>query len=164
MTAFSLFLILLLILGAVLWTPAAGLSCDTCLNPVAKPLTTTQYRVVVKTIEGCEDRAPVLLIVDKRADIYVPNIFSPNGDGENDFLTIYADPKAVLRIQTFQIYSRWGELVHEYYNFAPNNPAAGWNGKFNGQELNPGVFGWYALVELIDGRVILYEGDVTVKR
>ncbi|MGI9159782.1 MAG: gliding motility-associated C-terminal domain-containing protein [Saprospiraceae bacterium] len=151
-------------IGAVLWTPAAGLSCDTCLNPVAKPLTTTQYRVVVKTIEGCEDRAPVLLIVDKRADIYVPNIFSPNGDGENDFLTIYADPKAVLRIQTFQVYSRWGELVHEYYNFAPNNPAAGWNGKFNGQELNPGVFGWYALVELIDGRVVLYEGDVTIKR
>jgi hypothetical protein len=62
------------------------------------------------------------------------------------------------------VYSRWGELVHEYFNFAPNNPAAGWNGKFNGQDLNPGVFGWYALVELIDGRVVLYEGDVTVKR
>jgi gliding motility-associated-like protein len=151
-------------IGNVTWTPPTGLSCDTCLNPVATPLTTTLYRVVVTTVEGCEDRAPVLLVVDKRADIYVPNIFSPNGDGENDFLTIYADPKAILQIQTFQIFSRWGELVHEYYSFAPNNAAAGWDGKFNGQELNPGVFVWYALVEYIDGRVILYEGDVTIKQ
>ncbi len=151
-------------LGKVNWQPPAGLDCDTCLNPLATPLSTTLYRITASNKAGCEDSAPILLVVDRRVDVYVPNIFSPDGDGQNDVLTIYADPKGVTKIKSFQVFSRWGERVYEYYNFEPNNPAYGWNGKFNGQDMNPAVFAWYAVVQFIDGTEKLYEGDVTLKR
>ncbi|MCC6459685.1 MAG: gliding motility-associated C-terminal domain-containing protein [Saprospiraceae bacterium] len=146
------------------WIPATGLDCDTCLNPLASPLSTTLYRITVYSKAGCKETAPILLLVDKRADVYVPNIFSPDSDGENDVFTIYADPKSVKTIKSFQVFSRWGEMVYEYYNFDPNNPAYGWDGRHRGQELNPAVFGWSAVIEVIDGREVLYEGDVTLKR
>lgn len=146
------------------WTPATFLSCDTCLNPLATPLNTTQYRLTASNKNGCKDEAPLLLIVDRRPDIYVPNIFSPDGDGRNDVFTIYADTRMVTNIKSFQVFSRWGEMVYEYYNFEPNNPAYGWNGRHNGQELNPAVFVWYAVVEFVDGSELLLEGDVTLKQ
>ncbi|MBK8193966.1 MAG: hypothetical protein IPK76_12430 [Lewinellaceae bacterium] len=55
-------------------------------------------------------------------------------------------------------------MVYEHYNFQPNSPTIGWDGKHRGQELNPGVFVWYAVLEFIDGTEALYKGDVTVKR
>ena len=151
-------------IGTVQWTPSTGLNCDTCLNPLATPLLTTQYKVIVVNDKGCTDRATLLLQVDRRVDIYVPNIFSPNGDNENDVFMIFADMRGVKNIKSFQVFSRWGELVHEYYNFEPNNPAFGWNGRFNAQDLNPAVFVWYAVIELVDGSEVLYKGDVTLER
>jgi len=151
-------------LSEITWTPSTGLSCDTCLNPVATPFGSTQYNLAVKSLAGCEDRARLLLLVDKTVNIYVPNIFSPNDDGDNDVFMIFADNKNIKNIKSFQIFSRWGELVKEHYNFLPNDPAFGWDGKLRGQELNPAVFVWYAVVEFIDGSEVLYEGDVTLKR
>lgn len=150
--------------GVINWTPSTGLSCDTCLNPIAQPLESTRFVITATNQAGCEDSAPLLLIVDKRVDVYIPNIFSPNGDGENDVFMIFADAKSVLKIKTLQVYSRWGELVFELYNFEPNNPSLGWNGRHREKELNPAVFVWYAVIEFVDGSEVLYEGDVTLKR
>jgi len=55
-------------------------------------------------------------------------------------------------------------LVFELYNFEPNNPSLGWNGRHREKELNPAVFVWYAVIEFVDGSEVLYEGDVTLKR
>jgi len=68
----------------------------------------------------------------------------------------------VEQINSFLIFNRWGEAVHEYYQFLPNDPDFGWNGTLRGEPLNPAVFAWYAEVLLIDGRVIVLEGDVTL--
>ena len=149
---------------SISWNPSTGLDCDTCLNPLATPLVTTQYRITASNKVGCTDSAPLRLLVSKQIDIYVPNIFSPDGDGDNDVFMIFADNRSVKNIKSFQVYSRWGERVWEYYNFQPNNPNFGWDGKHRGQDLNPAVFVWYAVVELIDGQEILLEGDVTLKR
>ncbi|MBK7938215.1 MAG: gliding motility-associated C-terminal domain-containing protein [Lewinellaceae bacterium] len=151
-------------IGIITWKPGTGLSCDTCLNPLATPTTSTLYRLTVANKEGCEDTAPLLLAVDKQVDVYVPNIFSPEGDGKNDLFTIYADPDGVKNIKSFQIFSRWGEMVYESYDFPPNSTTIGWDGKHRGQELNPGVFVWYAVLEFADGTEVLFKGDVTVKR
>lgn len=151
-------------IGIITWKPGTGLSCDTCLNPLATPTTSTLYRLTVANKEGCEDTAPLLLAVDKQVDVYVPNIFSPEGDGKNDLFTIYADPDGVNNIKSFQIFSRWGEMVYESYDFPPNSTTIGWDGKHRGQELNPGVFVWYAVLEFADGTEVLFKGDVTVKR
>ncbi|TNE52907.1 MAG: gliding motility-associated C-terminal domain-containing protein, partial [Bacteroidetes bacterium] len=151
-------------LSLIQWTPSEGLDCDTCLSPIATPLKTTQYRIRVISNKGCEDNAVVLLAVDRRPDVYIPNVFSPNGDGDNDEFRIYADPKSVKQVKSFQIYSRWGEMVYEYYNFDPNSPGYGWDGRHRGQDLNPAVFVYYAVIEFIDGQEILFEGDVTIVR
>ncbi len=76
-----------------------------------------------------------------RADstIYVPNIFSPNADGANDYFIIYGGVD-VFTIRSFQIYNRWGEKVFEGRDVKPNTIDGGWDGTFKGKELNPGVY------------------------
>jgi hypothetical protein len=148
----------------VQWQPSTALECDTCLITNAYPFSSTRYKVKVTSVAGCSDEALIQILVDKRFDIYVPNIFSPDGDGKNDVFMIFADQKMVKNIKSFQIFSRWGERVFEFANFLPNNQAMGWNGKHDGKEVNPGVFAWYAVIELVNGEEVLLEGDVTLKR
>jgi gliding motility-associated-like protein len=102
--------------------------------------------------------------VDKELNIYIPNVFSPDDDGHNDIFMIFADDKSVVKIKSFQIFDRWGDLVFEDYDFLPNDPAHGWDGSLRGQDMNPAVFVWYAKIELVDGREVLFEGDVTLQR
>jgi len=70
----------------------------------------------------------------------------------------------VERINTFQIYNRWGETVFEIYDSMPNNPNQGWDGSFRGDVMNSAVFTWYAEIEFVDGSVELFKGDVTLLR
>jgi gliding motility-associated-like protein len=96
--------------------------------------------------------------------VYIPNIFSPNDDGENDWFTVYADLKGVKQVKQFQIFDRWGDQVFQRENFQPNDPTLGWDGRYRGQEMNPAVFVYYAIVEFIDGQEVLFKGDVTLMR
>jgi len=128
------------------------------------PLTSTRYNLTVISDVGCEERAPLLLRVDREIDIYIPNIFSPDGDGDNDVFMIFANTDQVRIIKEFQVYSRWGEQVLYLKDFLPNDPQFGWDGNHRGDALNPAVFVWYVVVELIDGREVLLEGDVTLTR
>lgn len=150
-------------LAQIQWTPATGLSCDTCLITEVTPFISSIYRLTVVTTAGCRDDAAITLNVDRRPNVYIPNVFKPDIDGENSIFRIYAD-QTVKRVKTFQVFSRWGERVYEYYDFDPNSPAYGWDGTFNGQPLNPAVFAYYALIELVDGQEVLFEGDVTIVR
>ena len=58
----------------------------------------------------------------------------------------------------------WGTLVFENYNFQTNNLSIGWDGRYKGEMLNPGVYTWFAEVEFLDGKVELFEGGVTLVR
>jgi gliding motility-associated-like protein len=152
-------------IAQITWTPPTWLSCDTCLSTrIDTPLHTQLYRILVVTNEGCRDDAPLLLRVNKQVNVYIPNIFSPNSDGENDGFTVYADIRGVKQVKLFQIYSRWGEQVFVRENFQPNDPTLGWDGRFRGQDMNPAVFVYYAVVEFIDGQEVLFKGDVTIER
>jgi hypothetical protein len=64
------------------------------------------------------------------------------------------------------VFDRWGNLMFSREGFFPdnNNLADGWDGKFNGQYVNPGVFVYIIEVQFLDGKVLLYRGDVTVVR
>lgn len=149
-------------ISQVSWFPAIGLSCDDCLDPVASPLNTMNYNVTVVTENGCKDEAPIFLIVKKDGAVFVPNAFSPNGDGTNDVFMIFSDSKSVKNIKAFLVFNRWGETVYQYFNFQPNNPANGWNGLHRNQPMDPAVFTWFAEVEFIDGRIEILKGDVTL--
>lgn len=144
------------------WTPSTGLSCSDCETPWAGPYVSTQYVLVITTLEGCTATDKVLVVVDRSRNVYAPNIFSPDGDGTNDRFTLFA--KGVVNIKQLRVYDRWGTALFLGENLMPNNESEGWDGSFRGDILNPGVFVWFAELEFIDGQTELFSGDVTIKR
>ncbi|MEK7255742.1 MAG: gliding motility-associated C-terminal domain-containing protein [Bacteroidota bacterium] len=147
--------------ASVLWSPAAGLSCDTCLSAVAQPSETTVYQALVASAEGCTASASLRIEVLKQVEVFVPNVFSPNEDGFNDLLTVFGGNE-VARVVSLRIFDRWGELVFEAQDLSPSDVSGGWDGTFRGEKLDAAVFVWFAEVEFVDGRKAVFEGEVTL--
>ena len=151
-------------IDTIIWTPNSTLSCGDCLTPIATPDFATVYSVVVTDHNGCSGEDALFLQVEKNREIHVPNVFSPNGDGENDVFMIFSDDKSIEKIESFLVFNRWGETVFENYNFDPNQPVYGWDGTHRGQDMNPAVFVWFAEVEFFDGVKKIFKGDVVLMR
>ena len=127
------------------------------------PQEATTYSVTIVDENGCTDSDDLTVIVQKQRPVYIPSAFSPDDNGDNDILYI-AGGNEIAEIKSFLIFNRWGEPVFENYNFAANDPAQGWDGKYRGQLMNAAVFVYFVEVEFTDGEVILYEGDVMLMR
>ncbi|MEM4326317.1 MAG: gliding motility-associated C-terminal domain-containing protein, partial [Candidatus Pacearchaeota archaeon] len=139
------------------WSPATGLSCVVCGNPEARPEETTDYCVEVTDGKGCRDTACVRVVVElKCGEVYVPNVFSPNGDGRNDELRVYGNCIETLE---FALYDRWGEKV-----FETRDPKQTWDGVYRGKAMNGAVFHYRLRATLKDGSVVEQKGTVTVVR
>ncbi len=145
-----------------IWTPADSLSCSDCPSPYAHPVRTGTYQLQIVDINGCKDNAKVQVRVNKRRDVFAPNIFTPNDDGQNDRFTIYG--KGVRKINFLRVFDRWGTELFYAAPLPINDENAGWDGQFRGTPLNPAVFVWVAEVEFIDGEVEILKGDVTLFR
>jgi len=160
----------LTLIDTVIWMPIDGLYFKDktilgLLTPGAKPVKQTEYTVKIVSYDGCEAQDRVLIRVDNEPHIYIPNAFSPwDANGANDKVYIFADDDQIVKIKSFQIFDRWGEMVFQDQNFQPNDPAHGWNGRHDGKLMVPAVFAYYAEILMIDGRVLLYKGDVTLVR
>ncbi|MFM8372815.1 MAG: gliding motility-associated C-terminal domain-containing protein, partial [Bacteroidota bacterium] len=160
----------LALIDTIIWTPVEGLnfrgnSIQDRLTPYVKPFSTAEYTVRIISKDGCEDRDNVVILVNIEPHIYIPNVFSPwKEDGDNDVFLIFASDKQIAQIDRFQVFDRWGEMVFTDANFQPNDPAHGWTGYHNGRLMTPAVFVYYAEISLIDGRKLLYKGDVTLVR
>jgi hypothetical protein len=158
------------LVDTVIWSPMDGLSfagssIQQLLNPVATPFHTTQYSVTIVTKEGCKSVARTIVRVDRQVNIYAPNVIRPDDpDGDNSTFLLFARDESVAIIRNLQIFDRWGSLLFANKDLKPNDPAAGWDGMDRGEPVNPGVFVWWAEVELIDGRKVQLHGDVTVLR
>ena len=150
-------------LSLITWTDSMTLSCGNCLEPYASPVNTTEYFLTVTSIDDCVDSDSILVTVDKRRRVFIPNVFTPNFDGVNDRLVIYGGPE-VAQVRSFQVYSRWGELIFERNNFAPNEISLGWDGTHRGKRLDSDVFTYIATVDFIDGENVFYKGDVSIIR
>jgi len=146
------------------WKATDTLSCTNCPQLEVTPTRTTTYNVqVVDLTTNCTASDAITVSIDKSRRVFIPNAFSPNEDGDNDFFTIYGDTD-VVQITNFQIFDRSGMLVYEASNFQPNDPQLGWNGLINGQQPMPGVYAYFAQIEFIDGQTQVFEGDVAVIR
>lgn len=159
----------LALVDTILWTPTEGLIFKgndilNLLKPIAVPTRPMQYTVTVVSKDGCEATDRVLIRVDDEPHIYIPNAFSPWHEGENDIVLIFAKTNQIRQVNSFQIFDRWGTMVFQARNFQPNDPKYGWDGRFRGKLMTPAVFVYYAEIELIDGRRLLYKGDVTLVR
>ncbi|MEM6726843.1 MAG: gliding motility-associated C-terminal domain-containing protein, partial [Bacteroidota bacterium] len=145
------------------WNPPQYLSCVDCPNPTVFPFENTTYTLVVTNQEGCSASDEINIRVQKDRNIFIPNAFTPNGDGVNDIFMIFGG-LGVINVEEFRIYDRWGEQIIALQDFQTDDPNYGWDGTFRGQQMNSGVFVYYAKVLFVDGEVVLFKGDVTLVR
>ncbi|MES2591258.1 MAG: PKD domain-containing protein [Bacteroidota bacterium] len=145
---------------AILWSPAATLNNPSSYNPVASPTSTTTYTVTIVDSAGCPKTASVTVYVVSMkcnpADIFVPNTFTPNGDGNNDLLFVRGNE---IRSLYFAVYNRWGELV-----FETTDMKKGWDGMYKGLKADPAVFGWYIKAKCFNEGELKKKGNVTLIR
>nr|MBS0037032.1 gliding motility-associated C-terminal domain-containing protein [Saprospiraceae bacterium] len=146
--------------ASILWSPAGSLDNPNIHNPLATPMETTTYFITVTSEEGCTTVDSITVFVqDLPCEIpyvFLPNAFSPNGDGMNDVLYVLGD-----HIERFVliIYNRWGQEV-----FRTVELDRGWNGQFRGEDLPPDVYGYYLEVECIGGAHFSEKGNVSLMR
>lgn len=141
--------------GTYYWTPNIWIDCYDCESPDITPEETTLYTVIL-TENGCSTSTNVLVTVLYDPVIFVPNIFSPNQDGNNDVLFVRGKG---IESMTFYVYDRWGEKV-----FETTDKSIGWDGTLRGKKMNPGVFVYYLEGVYKDGNSFSQKGDVTLIR
>ena len=115
------------------WTPIDGLSDPSGQFTAANPIQTTVYTLELTDANGCADTREVTVTVMELLEIYVPNAFSPNGDGQNDVLLVI--DRGLASLEEFSIFNRWGEMV-----FSTNNILEGWDGQFKGKPQEVGTY------------------------
>ncbi|MFH1320373.1 MAG: gliding motility-associated C-terminal domain-containing protein, partial [Bacteroidota bacterium] len=143
------------------WYSPEGLSNPASSNPVSTPAGTTVYYVSGTDANGCTNTDSVLIVVIDDVGIDIPDIFSPNNDGENDVYYIYG--KGIKNIK-FIVFDRWGEKVYEakeVTNGLNGKIIPGWDGSFRGKPMDPAVFVYY--LEANDGEIIR-QGNITLIR
>ncbi len=141
------------------WEPSDILDSDDIYNPVGTPTDmNTTFTVTVTNTDGCTETASVAVSVVQplcdESDVFVPNMFSPNGDGLNDTWRIESN---FIDEMTLIVYSRWGEEV-----FTSNSQDLEWDGTFENEDLEPDVFGYYLQVRCINGFDYSTQGNVTI--
>lgn len=134
------------------WSPSYGLNNGFIYNPVALLDKDMVYRVTGTTPDGCFATDEIKIRVIKGPDIYVPNSFTPNGDGLNDVLRPI--PVGIKQFNYFKIFNRWGQLV-----YSSNNPKQGWDGKIKGVLQVNTSFVWLAEGVDYKGNVIQRKGS-----
>lgn len=151
------------LVDSLLWSPATGLSCNSCANPVVSPSQTQTYQLTTMSVEGCLQTAALQVNIDSRQRIFVPNAFSPNDDGINDRFTIFTGRK-VLNIRSFLIFDRWGNLLFSQNNLTPRDSNFGWDGNVRGRPANIGVYVWLCEIEFSNGEKTNLKGEVSLIR
>lgn len=144
------------------WSPLRDTIHEGQLFQEFRPLKNEQIGIQIQDTNGCIASDRIQIIVKKLDRIYIPNIIKPDSDN-NAFLTVYAGNEVTM-IHSLQIFDRWGSKVFEAFNFEPNSESIHWDGKFNGADVNPGVYVYYVVAQLINGEKMLVKGDVTVYR
>lgn len=145
------------------WSPSLNLSCSDCPNPIASPEITTLYTVTVNQGSGCSAIDSVLVEVIANLNLYLPNAFSPNNDGNNDMLKLYGDMDRIFTLNLI-IFNRWGEKVFEAND--TTLAVQGWDGTYMGKLLDPGVFAYQLAVTYRRGikDPIKQKGSITLIR
>lgn len=144
------------------WTPAAQLICPTCLVTLAMPIEDQTYVIHAGIDEDCSDRDSVTIRVDRTPVIYIPNVFSPNGDGINDQFLIGTDPLNIRSILEVLIFDRWGGIIARAANLFPEGEIVLWDGETRYGPAMPGSYVYLIRYTLADNSEQTVSGDVTL--
>lgn len=136
------------------WSPATGLSCTTCQNPIVTATETSTYYLITQGVNGCYNYDTITIYFD--GSIYVPNSFTPDGNGVNDFF--YAYGKDIVEFEMY-IFDRWGEKL-----FYSDDMSIGWDGTYQGKLAKNDVYVWKVIYEDILGTSGTLYGTATLIR
>ena len=144
-----------------LWTPGTDLNCNICPLPQATVKKDITYVVNLTNIYGCQATDTInIKAFCENTQVFVPNVFTPDGDGINDVLMVRG--KGIRTIKYFRIFNRWGELIFEKSDFPPNVVSYGWDGKIRGVQGPPDVFVYIAEVICENGTPFFYKGNTSI--
>ncbi|PUZ29294.1 hypothetical protein DCC81_07495 [Chitinophaga parva] len=146
----------------VSWYPTDGLSCTDCLTPTITPTHSGAYNITATNQYGCTTIEQVNFKVVCNGAAFVPNTFTPNGDGMNDIF--YIRGRGVKVVTTFRIYNRWGQVMFQRDNFPIEDIAYGWDGRVGGQPAPPDAFVYYAELICETGEHFTLKGSIMLLR
>lgn len=144
------------------WHPTGLFACSICKTSLINTDQDTTISLMVTDSMGCIASDTLHIRIRQIRDVYIPNVFSPNGDGINDHFFVSGDSR--ISIISMQIFDRWGNKVFDKAPLEINQTYQGWDGRFKGEYLNPAVFGYVISLGYPDGHEETLFGDVTIVR
>jgi gliding motility-associated-like protein len=145
-------------INSIEWTPDLALECNICKKTIAFPYQTTVYDLDVKYNNGkCKATDKVIVRIKDNSELFVPNVFTPNGDGNNDVLKVYGT--AVWKAK-LTIFNRWGEKVFE----SSNAIIEGWDGYFKGELAPIDVYTYSLEAHFLNRKIKTVKGSITLIR
>jgi gliding motility-associated-like protein len=141
--------------GGTYLTPSSGSLGVTHTVSGLQPLTTVTIDVIALGVKNCQNsssgKAGAKTLTDA---IYIPNTFTPNGDGRNDWFKAYGNVIAGI---TMKIFNQWGELIYE-----TKDMTTGWNGTHKGKLQPIGVYYYAIRIRLTDGNEVVRKGSINL--
>lgn len=145
------------------WTSTGMLNCTSCRELRIRPDTSALYTLFVTDENGCTVRDQIYVEVTSLPSLYIPNVFSPNLDGVNDFFQVGGPTKALESIIEMKIFSRWGDLIFQE-NKESGQPLPSWDGTYRGKQAERGVY-LYMISRVVGAEQIeTLTGDVLLIR
>lgn len=139
------------------WFPDFRITSLTSPTVTVNPTKTTQYILTGYNSRQCYSSDTLnVIVVEDCGEMYVPNAFTPNGDGHNDVLYVRG---ICLESLTFIVFNRWGEKV-----FETTDKNIGWDGTYKGDKLNTGAFVFRLEGRTYDGKSFTSKGNITLLR
>jgi gliding motility-associated-like protein len=162
---FGDFLPLGLEIESYLWSyNGVSLGCEDCSEIEFIPQESGVLRLEIVDSNGCRVEAEIrITVLVERIRVYIPNVFTPNGDGLNDVFRMYNTEEIGL-VNSFMIFDRWGGLLHKAEGVDPGSLGSSWDGRVNGREAEQAVYVYQISVTLKNGDGRVYSGDVTLLR
>lgn len=145
------------------WLPPDYLSCADCGSPLSSPKLPVTYIVKVYNQYGCAaaDTVNIKLVCAENL-VYIPNAFTPNGDGHNDRFILSGN--SIKMVRHIVIYSRMGNKLFEKNYIPTNDIADSWDGTVGGVMQPAGAYVYFAEIECATGEIFKYKGTIVLIR
>lgn len=138
------------------WNPGNYLSCTNCATPYFSAVRSMEYTLTVTDAGGCSATGNITVNVRTDKPFFIPNVFTPNKDLQNDLFQVYANGTVFFHIS---IFNRWGEKVYESYNITD-----GWDGTYQGKDAYAGIYTYVIEMNFLDSETRKYIGSFTLLR
>jgi len=139
------------------WSPSTGLNDSQIENPIALLNTDQLYELHSISVYGCESNSNILIKRYKGPELFIPTAFTPNGDGLNDILNVFAI--GMKTFYSFDVYNRFGVCL-----FHTTDQFKGWNGTYKGMKTDPGNYVVVAKAQDYRGKFIVKKVNVILLR